>query len=63
VRVEFDWDTRKGGPLGRPRYRWEDNIKMDLKGVGCDCVDWIYLAQDMNRWRTVVNTVMNFLIA
>jgi hypothetical protein len=47
------------GPLGRPRRRWEDNIKMDLREVGWGGMDWINLAQDRDRWRTVVNTVMN----
>jgi hypothetical protein len=44
--------------LGRPRHRWEDNIKMDLQDVGW-CVDWIELAQDKDRWRALVNAVMN----
>ena len=45
--------------LGRPRYRWEDNIKMDLKEVGCRGMDWVELAQDRDRWRAFVNGVMN----
>jgi hypothetical protein len=45
-------------PLGRPRLRWEDNIKMDLQEVGWG-VDWIELAQDRGRWRALVNVVMN----
>ena len=49
-------------PLGRPRRRWEDNIKMDLQEVGGGCVDWMELAQDMERWRALVNTAMNFLV-
>ena len=49
-------------PLGRPRGRWEDNIKMDLQEVGCGVVDWIELAQDRDRWRTLVNAVMNHLV-
>jgi hypothetical protein len=48
-------------PLGRPRHRWEDNIKMDLQEVGWG-MDWIELAQDMNRWRAVVNAVMNLRV-
>ena len=44
-------------PLGRPRRRWEDNIKMDLQEVGCG--GWIELAQDRDRWRALVNAVMN----
>jgi hypothetical protein len=46
-------------PLGRPRHRWEENIKMDLQEVGCGGMDWIDLAQDRKRWRTVVNALMN----
>jgi hypothetical protein len=47
------------GPLGRPRRRWEDNIKMDLRETGIDGANWIRLAQDRVRWRAFVNTVMN----
>ena len=47
-------------PLGKPRRRWEDNIKMDLEEVGIGCGDWMELAQDRDRWRTFVNAVMNF---
>ena len=47
-------------PLGRPRLRWEDNIKMNLEEVGRDCGDWMELAQDRDRWRALVRTVMNF---
>jgi hypothetical protein len=46
--------------LGRPRRRWEDNIKRDLQEVGGDCGDWMERAQDRDRWRTLVNTVMKF---
>jgi 3-oxoacyl-ACP reductase-like protein len=49
-------------PLGRPRRRWEDNIRMDLQEVGCGGVDWIVLAQDRDRWRAIVNAVMNFRV-
>ena len=48
-------------PLGRPRRRWEDNIKMDLRKVG-GSGDWMELAQDKDRWRAFVNTVMNFRV-
>ena len=46
-------------PLERPRRRWEDNDKMDLQGVGCGGMEWIELAQDRERWRALVNAVMN----
>ena len=46
-------------PLGRPRLRWEDNVKIDLQEVGCGDMDWIELAQDKERWRALVNEVMN----
>jgi len=49
-------------PLGRPRYRWEDNIKMDLQEVGCGGMDWMSLAQDRDRWRALVNVVMNLQV-
>jgi hypothetical protein len=49
-------------PLGRPRRRWVDNIGMDLGEVGCD-VDWIGLSQNRNRWRAVVNSVLNLLVS
>jgi len=45
-------------PLGSPRRRWEDNIKMDIQDVGCRGMDWIELAQDRDRWRALVNAVM-----
>jgi hypothetical protein len=48
--------------LGRPRRRWMDTIKMDLREIGWDGVDWIELAQDMNQWRALVNTVMNLRV-
>jgi hypothetical protein len=49
-------------PLGRPRHRWEDNIKMDLREVACGGSDWVDLAQDRNRWRALVYTVMNLRV-
>jgi hypothetical protein len=47
-------------PLGRPRLRWEDNIKMDLQAVGCGGMDWNELAQDKDTWRALMNAVMKF---
>jgi len=49
-------------PLGRPRRRWVDNIRMDLQDVGCGYMDWIGLAQDRDRWRTLVSAVMNLRV-
>jgi len=49
-------------PLGRPRSRWEDNIRMDLRELGCGCVDWMELAQDRDRWPALVSAVMNIRV-
>jgi hypothetical protein len=49
-------------PLGRPRRRWEDNVRMDLQEVGCGCEDWIGLSQDRNTWRALVSAVMNIRV-
>jgi hypothetical protein len=49
-------------PLGRQRCRWEDGIGMDLREIGWGSVDWIQLAQDKDRWRALVNTVMNLWV-
>jgi len=46
-------------PFGRPRHRWEDNIKTDLLEVGCGGLGWMKLAEDRDKWQTVVNAVMN----
>jgi hypothetical protein len=51
-----------GMPLGRPRRRWVDNIKMDLREIGWDGVDWVGLVQDRDHWRALVNTVMNLRV-
>ena len=48
--------------VGKPRLSWEDNIKMDLEEVGRGCGDWTELAQDGDRWRALVSTVMNFRV-
>jgi hypothetical protein len=49
-------------PLGRPRRRWEDNIRLDLWEVGCGCVDWMELAQGRDSWRALVSAVMNLWV-
>jgi hypothetical protein len=49
-------------PLGRPRSRWEDNIKMDLQEEGCGSMDWFELTQDRDRWQALVNAVMNLRV-
>jgi len=48
--------------FGRPRHRWEYNIKMDLQEVECGCIEWIDLAQHRDRWRALVNAVMNLRV-
>jgi hypothetical protein len=50
-------------PLARPRHRWVDNIKMDIREIGWDCVNWIDMAQDKDQWRAVLNTVMNLRVS
>jgi hypothetical protein len=50
------------GPLGRPRRRWEDNIRMDLREIGWGGMDWIDLAQDRDQWSALVNMVMNLQV-
>jgi hypothetical protein len=49
-------------PMGRPRHRWENNIRMDLREVGCGSVDWMELGQDRDRWRALVSAVMNLRV-
>jgi len=56
------WKPECKRPLGRPRRRWEDNNKMDLQEVGCGDMDWIELTQDRDRWRALVNAVMNLRV-
>jgi hypothetical protein len=63
VHTRFWWGKPEGKrPLGRPKYRWEDNIKMDLEEVDYRGVDWIELAQDRGRWRALVNAVTNLRV-
>jgi hypothetical protein len=54
--------SKRNRPLGRPRHRWEDNIKMDLREIGIDEANWIQLAQDRVQWRDCVNTVMELRV-
>jgi hypothetical protein len=49
-------------PLGRPRRRWDDNIRTDLREIGLDLVDWMHLSQDRDQWRVFGNMVMNFRV-
>jgi hypothetical protein len=49
-------------PLGRPRYRWEDNIKMSLREIGCGSIDWIDLDQERDQWWALINAVINFRV-
>jgi hypothetical protein len=50
------------GPPGRPRHRWVDNMKIDLREIGWDGMDWIDLAQDRDQWRALVNTIMDLRV-
>jgi hypothetical protein len=56
------WINLRERPLGRPRHRWEDSIKIYLQEVGCGGVDWIEMSQDRDRWRALVNAVMNLRV-
>ena len=56
------WKSEGKRPLGRPRRRWEDTIKMDLQEMGGGCGDWMELGQDRDRWRALVSTVRNLRV-
>ena len=56
------WKPEGKRPLGRPKHKWEDNIKVDLREVGCGGMDWMKLAQDRDRWRALVEAVMNIRV-
>jgi hypothetical protein len=59
----FWWGKPEGKrPLGRPRRKWEDDVRMDLQEVGCGCDEWIGLAQGRDRWRTLVSAVRNLRV-
>jgi hypothetical protein len=61
--MDMGFGTPKGKkPGGRPRRRWEDNIRKDLRDIIWEGVDWMHLAQDRNQWRAVVDTVINFRV-
>jgi hypothetical protein len=63
MHIGYWWEYRKKKrPLGRPRCRWVDNIKIDLRKMGWDGMDWIDLAQDRDHWRALVNIVMNLRV-
>ena len=62
ARVAEGRDVRRVLVGGRPRLRWEDNIKMDLQEVGWGCGHWMELAQDRERWRALVSTAMNLRV-
>ena len=49
-------------PLGRPRHRWVDNIRMDLQEMGCECMEWTGMAQDRDSWRKLVSAVINLRV-
>jgi hypothetical protein len=55
-------NPERSRPLGKPRHKWEYNIKLDLREVGWGCIDWIDLAQDRDMWRARVNTAMNLRV-
>jgi hypothetical protein len=59
----LEGNTEGRRPLGRPRRRWVDNIRMERREVGLGDVDWIGLAQDRNRWRALANSVLNLLVS
>jgi hypothetical protein len=64
MRIGNWWKKSEGmGPLGRPRYRWVNNIKMDIRVIGFGGIGWIDLDQDRGQWRALVNTVMNFWVS
>jgi hypothetical protein len=62
VYIGFWWGKLRETPLGRPRHRWDDNIKMDLQEVGCGGMYRIDLAQDRDRWQALVYAVMNLQV-
>jgi hypothetical protein len=59
---KFDRKIRREEPLGRPRRRWEYNIRLRLREIGREGVDWIHLVQERDQWQDLVNTVMNLRV-
>jgi hypothetical protein len=59
--IGYWWESEKR-PLGRPRHRWVNNIKMDLRETRWEGVDWTDMAQDMEQWRALVNTILNLRV-
>jgi hypothetical protein len=63
MHIGFWWESQKvKRPLGRPRGRWEDNIRMSLREIGWGGMDWIYSAQNRDHWRALVNMAMNLRV-
>jgi hypothetical protein len=62
MHIGYWWETQREKDHWGPRHRWVDNIKMDLRETGWDGMDWIDLAQERDRWRALVNTVMNLWV-
>jgi hypothetical protein len=62
MHIGYWWEIQKERPLGRPRRRWVDNIKLDLREIGWDCGHWIDLVQDRDQWRALLNAVMNLRV-
>jgi hypothetical protein len=62
--MHYAWERKpeEKRPIGRSRRRWEDNVRMDLKEIGCEGVDWIHETQDKDQWRALVNTVMELWV-
>jgi hypothetical protein len=61
-KISVEWREEKS-PLGRHSLRWEDNIRLDLREIRWEVVDWFHLAQDRDHWRSLMNTVMNLWIS
>ena len=62
-RIQVNWKAQEGKrPLGRPRHRWQDNIRMDLEEIDINAGNWVDLAQDRNYWRALVNEALNLRI-